>query len=151
MRANRAAPRCGRLRFRLMLFGDDAVSPLVLCSVQCPIGAAEQPIHAVPLFPLRNPEARGQADLAPAHRHPDVHKRVTQLLSERKCLRKIAVDEQAKFLTPQAADDAPTPLQLCRHCSNGAVPRKVTVCVVHPLEFAHDLMLPQSSVIVQEG
>jgi len=116
-----------------------------------PIGAAEQAIHAVPLLPLRNPEARGQADLAPAHRHPDVHKRVTQLLSERKCLRKIAVDEQAKFLTPQAADDAPTPLQLCRHCSNGAVPRKVTVCVVHPLEFAHDLMLPQSSVIVQEG
>jgi hypothetical protein len=30
-------------------------------------------------------------------------------------------------------------------------PRKVTVGAVHPLEFAHDLMLPQSSVIVQEG
>ena len=110
MRANRATPCCGRLRFRLMLFGDDAVSPLVLCSVQCPIGAAEQAIHAVPLLPLRDPEARGQADLAPAHRHPDVHERVAQLLGERKCLRKIAVDEQAKFLTPQTADDASTPL-----------------------------------------
>ena len=110
--ANHAAPARRQFRFPVPLFTDHAIAPPILCTIQGAVGTAEKLIDAVALLPLSNAEAQGYIDVTPVQHQGSVAECAAQFLSQSKCMGEVTLDQKAKLLAAQTANDARAALEL---------------------------------------